>query len=92
MSKSIRLWVGVDAEWRAVINQKGRESRDKEVEDKEKDKDIDRDRKVRDGKYAKIQEGAATLQVCTILLPLPLLLPFLHLSLYILLTVLISNF
>ena len=82
------MWVGVDAEWRAVINNKGRESRDKKVEDKDKDKE----REVRDAKHANIQQGAATLQVCTILyyfnptsfFLLPLL-PLLHLSLLILL-------
>ena len=96
------MWVGVDAEWRAVINNKGRGSRDKKVEDKEKDKDKDKekdkdkdkdkekdkekdkDREVSDGKHANIQQGAATLQVCTTILLL-LLLPLLHLSLAIML-------
>ena len=30
MSDSIRLWVGVDAEWRAVLFPKGKEAKDKD--------------------------------------------------------------
>lgn len=48
----MRLWVGVDAEWRAVIFPKGKEAKDKDQDKKEK--------------HSNVQHGAATLQVCTV--------------------------
>jgi hypothetical protein len=54
----MRLWVGVDAEWRAVIFPKG-----KEAKDRDRDRDKDKDKKE---KHSNMQHGAATLQVCTV--------------------------
>jgi hypothetical protein len=67
MSKSMRLWVGVDAEWRAVILPKGKEAKDKD--------------NGKMGNHANVQHGAATLQVCTADLYLSLSFSFLSLSL-----------
>ena len=55
MSESVRMWVGVDAEWRAVINHKGRDT-NRDVRDED-------GKGWKDGKLPHIPHGAATLQV-----------------------------
>ena len=71
ISDSMRLWVGVDAEWRPVILPIGKEAKLRDKDKKEK--------------HSNAPIGAATLQVCTVHLylssPFPSPFPFSRLCL-----------